>query len=400
VIFNFPATAQFSMNKYFSEARNDIRLYENKVKSEFLTKNPYRSPILHRLEIRSRTNDFNISQDDYRLRINPTNPYEIRANKRYYALETNSLIIEYQFALNKALYQRYQKIIAYFQLLDEISFGNKEILLQKDQLTIMEADLNHSEFEINEYIQLKEDFIDLILDQNERIHQKEKILHEIKSEFPFSGDIQTEDETFISYDQIKKILELKSAVSDTVNNIHIEKLNRQALLDEQRIRIEKAESRRNIGYFQAEYDRLRGDDFNRHFGFQIGVRLPINLPDKPDLNRRRLDLLEDKADIVTEKTVLDVQCDLLTLDLQFLLGQSEFIEGMISNDNLSMLLKQDQNIKPEDLLEGEKSILKMKKYEKLIQWDIYSSFIDYLYYSGKLIEIPLRNYLSDNLDEF
>jgi hypothetical protein len=75
------------------------------------------------------------------------------------------------------------------------------------------------------------------------------------------------------------------------------------------------------------------------------------------------------------------------------------ITGEISYDNLLILLNQNQNIKPEDLLEAQKSILKMKKYEKLIQWDIYKSFIDYLYYSGKLIDIPLKNYLSESLEE-
>ena len=102
-ISNGIAKSQFSMNEFLSDARNDVRLYENKIKSDFLEQKPYRSPIIHRVEFRARTNDFNITQDDFRLRFNPTNPAEIRANKKYYSLEKNTLFIDYQYALNKAI---------------------------------------------------------------------------------------------------------------------------------------------------------------------------------------------------------------------------------------------------------------------------------------------------------
>ncbi len=397
---NSIAKGQFSMNEFLSDARNDVRLYENKIKSEFLEEKRYRSPILHRVEFRARTNDFNITQDDFRLRFNPTNPWEISANKKYYSLEKNSLIIDYQYALNKAIYKRYNQLISFFQLSDEILFKQKEIILQRDQLKILEAALGNSDFEITEYIKEKENLLNLSLDLNNLNHSKQKVEHEIITSFRFSGNIESNlNNQLISYEQIKNIVELKSVISDTANNIHIENLNRQITLGEQRIVIEKAEGRRNIGYIQAEYDRLRGDDFDNHFGVQIGVRIPLTNADKPDLNRRKLNLMEDKADVIREKTALEVQCELLKLDLEFLFSQNQLITGEISNDNLLKLLNQNQNIKPEDLLEAQKSILKMKKYEKLIQWDIYKSFIDYLYYSGKLIDIPLKNYLSENLEE-
>ena len=394
------AKGQFSMNEFLSDARNDVRLYENKIKSEFLEEKRYRSPIIHRVEFRARTNDFNITQDDYRLRFNPTNPWEISANKKYYALEKNSLIIDYQYALNKAIYKRYNQIISFFQISDEIQYKEKEIILQQDQLKVLEATLGNSDFDIAEYIKEKENLLNLSLDLNDLLHTKEKVELEIKSSFRFSGNIEYDvTSQFISYEQIKSIVEIKSVISDTVNNIHIENLNRQITLDEQRIVIEKAEGRRNIGYIQAEYDRFRGDDFDNHFGVQVGVRIPLTNADKPDLNRRKLNVMEDKADVVREKTALEIQCDLLKLDLEFLFSQYELISREISNDNLLILLNQNQNIKPEDLLEAQISILKMKKYEKLIQWDVYKSFIDYLYYSGKLIDIPLKNYLSESLEE-
>ena len=399
VILYHTSVGQFSMNAYLSDARNDVRLYENKLKSEFLENNPYRSPVFHRVEFRTRSNNFDFTQDDFRFRLNPTNPFEMNANRKYYDLEANALMVDYQFALNKALHHRYNQIISYFQLEDKISFKEKEILVQRDQLKILESGLNDTNFEISEYIQEKENLVNLILELNELIHDREIVQHEIRSEFSYTGGIKSENHTFISNTKIKAIIELKSVVPDTVNNIHIENMNRQAMLDEQRIRVEKAEGRRNIGYFQAEYDRERGNEFDEHLGYQIGVRLPVTNPDRPDLSRRRLSLIEDKSDIVREKNALDIQCELLKMDLSYLFDQNDMITDVISNDKLLKLLNQNSNTRPEDLLEAQKSILKMKRFEKMLQWDIYQSFIDYLYYSGKLLDIPIKNYLSEDLDE-
>lgn len=397
--FNFRTHAQFSMNAYLSDARNDVRMLENKLKSTFLEKNPYRSPIIHRMEFRSRTNNFDLIQDDFRLRFNPTNPFEISANKKYYEIESNSLIVNYQFELNKALHRRYNQLISMLQLEDEIIFKEREILVQQDHLRILESYLNAEEFDVSEYIKQKENLMNMIMDLNDLNHNREKILYRINSEFSFSGDLDVQDFNLITYDQIKNLMELKSGSSDTSQNIHLENLNRRALLEEQRIRVEKAEGRRNIGYIQAEYDRLRGDDFERHFGVQIGVRIPITNADKPDLNRRKLELLEDKSDMEREKSGLKVQCDLLKLDIEYLFSQQEMISEAISNDQLQQLLDQTRDLAPEDILEAQKSMLKMMKYDKMIQWDVLQSFVDYLYYSGKLVQAPLRNYLSAELDE-
>jgi len=400
LIFTGTARSQFAIGDYLADARNDIRMYENTIKSEFLEKNPYRSPFIHRVEFRARTNDFNYTQDDFRLRFNPTNPYEIKANKKYYALESNTLWIDYQYELSRAIYRRYRQIISLFQLIDEIHFKEKEIVIQKDQLKVLEANLGNGDFDVTDYISEKENLLNLVLELNELIHDQEKIRIEIRSVYQFSGDFELDNTyEFISYKKIRDIVDIQSAISDTINNIHLENLNRQILLDEQRIVIEKAEGKRNIGYIQAEYDRLRGDDFDNHFGVQIGIRIPLTNADKPDLNRRRMNLMEDKADMEREKTALEVQCELLKLDLEFLFGQNRLLTGEISNDRLMSILQQNPNIKPEDLLDAQKSILKMQKYEKLIRWDIYKSYIDYLYHSGKLVSVPLKDYLSENLKE-
>ncbi len=400
ILFNLlskNSIAQFSINDYLSNAKNDIRLNENKAKTDFLQDNPYRSPILQRLEFRARTNSIDILEDDYRLRIGPTNPSEIKANKKYYQLETNSLIFGYQYALNKALYERYQLILRLLSTLEKNNIKEKEILLQNDQIKILESELSNKDFDISEYIEQKENLMALVFEMNRLRHNRDKLLLKIRSQYPFTGDITLASIDMIGMDQIQGIMNLFPENLDTVNNIHIENLNQKAILYEQRIRIEKAEGRRNIGYIQAEYDRLKGDEFTSHLGVQIGIRIPITNLDRPDLNRRTLRLMEDKTEIIEEKTLLEVRCDLLRLDLNYLFDQLKFASTHLNDRQLVQLLNQDINLKPKGLLKAQKSILRMQKMESDLKWSIYNTFIDYLYYSGKLVEMPLKNYISRDL---
>ena len=260
-------------------------------------------------------------------------------------------------------------------------------------------ELSDINFEVSDYIEQKENLISLVFELNQLKHNRNKLILRIHSQYAFSGEINPSQIDMISMDQIQHIMNLFPENLDTVNNIHIENLTQQTILGEQRIRIEKAEGRRNIGYIQAEYDRLKGDEFTRHFGVQIGIRIPITNPDRPDLNRRTLNLMEDKNEIIEEKTLLEVQCDLLRLDLSYLFEQRQLASTHLNDKQLIRLLNQDINLSPKGLLNAQKSLLRIQRMESNLRWDVYNTFIDYLYYSGKLVEMPLRNYISKDLNE-
>ena len=109
--------------------------------------------------------------------------------------------------------------------------------------------------------------------------------------------------------------------------------------------------------------------------------------------------MEDKTEIIEEKTLLEVQCDLLRLDLSYLFEQSQLTDTHLNDKQLIQLLNQDVNLKPKGLVNAQKSLLRIQRMESDLKWDIYNTFIDYLYYSGKLVEMPLRNYISKDLNE-
>lgn len=391
--------AQFSANEFLTQAKNDVRMYEYDQKSQFLEKNPYKSPWIQRTEFRVRTNDLNISADDYRFRINPTNPFEIRENKKYYQMEFDLLFSEYQKALNSALMERYQLLLDYLEYNDRLLQKNNQIELIQDELRILDAQADDPDFSLIDYLEARESLIQARLESNEFQHQKNLIQLEIRTKYTFEGDIKPDQVDLVDLQTLRNWIDTRFNEFDTVENILIKSLHQENLLTEQRIRLEKAEDRRNIGFIQAEYDRDRGNEMNEHMGFQIGIRIPLTNPDRPDMNRSKIDLLEDQAKLMEKKVEVSLQGELSHLKLDYLSNQYDLVASEIEKNDFVKMLSRSPDLKPDDLIKARRAILRLNRLEHEIKWEIYSAYIEYLYFSGRLIEPPLRNYLSSNLKE-
>jgi len=397
--FSHLSHAQFSFNEFLSQAKNDVRLYEHAQKSKFLEKNPYKSPWIQRTEIRLRTNDLNISADDYRFRINPTNPFEIRANRMYYQMEFELLFSEYQRALNAALNERYQLVLEFLEGAEMHTLKNKQIDLISDEIRLLNAQTGDPNFSLIEYLEAKENLLQAHLESNEIYHKNELIKIEIETKYEFDGNIQPEDIDLVELPTLKKWMNTLLLDFDTTGNILVESLSQENLLTEQRIKLEKAEDRRNIGFVQAEYDRYRGNEVEEHLGFQVGIRIPLTNPDRPDMNRSKIDLIEDQANLEERKAEVSLQGQLIRVKFNYLFSQYETLSNEIKESDFLEMISQSPELDPMDLLKTQRSLLRLQRLGTQLKWEIYKSYIDYLYFSGKLIESPLKNYLSANLSE-
>ena len=389
--------AQFSINEFLNQAKNDVRLYEYEKKSKFLEKNPYKSPWIQRTELRVRTNDLNISADDYRFRVSPTNPFEIRENKKYYQMQFDLLHSEYLKALNSALNERYRLMLDYLENHDRLVQKNNQIELISDEIRLLDAQVDDPNFSLMDYLEAKESRIQALLESNEMAHENDLIQLEIRTKYSFEGSIQAHEIELVDLKTMRNWINTIFLDYDTTDNILVKSLYQENLLTEQRIKLEKAEDRRNIGFLQAEYDRDRGNEVDEHMGFQIGIRIPLTNPDRPDMNRSKIDLLEDQASLMERKAEVSLQGELNRLKLSYLFTQYDLIATEIEKNDFVNIISLSPDLSPNDLIKAQRSILRLKRMESQIKWEIYRSYIDYLYYSGRLVESPLRNYLSSNM---
>ena len=153
--------------------------------------------------------------------------------------------------------------------------------------------------------------------------------------------------------------------------------------------INKSESFGNIGFFQAEYRSNRGDAFNENLGWQIGFQIPVFNKDNPDLQRRKLDLLEDEIEVKKVEEAVD-------------LNKFEY------RNRLKTLLKQYQNVEDElVLLESEFNtedvavLLELNDFktslnsEKIkLHQEILTIYVYWLSATSRLMGDPLINQLS------
>ncbi len=396
------ASSQFSMESFLATSRNDLALKPVKAKMDFLQKNDFKGPWINRLEFRTGSDNLDWSLEDYRLRITPGNPAELKANNRYYAKQTALLDIEYQETLADAIKSRYILLIDHYFEFEKIHALEQQAVINKQLLDVMSKSSGEFALDLGDLIDAQSDDLDMTIDIEDAKIYLNEIEYTMKEWYSFTGSINW-DETDLM--DVIDILKLFTTLKGLPAGQHIElaKLEQKNALAAERFSIEKSEALRNIGYFQADYVTDRGDATIDHFGYQIGVRIPIVNPDKPALNRRKLDIMDDEAMLNDEKDIYRKQMELAVLRMEHYSVQYREIEAkleMASKQNLLSLQTPDKSIKISDLLKMNAFYLDLLNKKRVTGKNIFQNYLEYLDLNGKLSEMPLKNYLSRNLTEF
>lgn len=388
--------AQIDLNVLLAGANRDdaLKLYQAQI--DFLGEEKLSSPWIHRVEFRTRTNDFNLSQEDFRFRIAPTNPAEIRANKDYFRAQQELTDTRYQLALNEALVDRYETFVTWVYLWNYKASVEQEILIVEDILLIYRSSVNSLQFDYEDYLEKEKDKTLLELKLRNIDHEIENEKFRIREVFKYSGNINPETE-MISIQSIRNIMEENAIISDS-SHLKLLETEQELALANIDYKVDKAKNRRNIGYIQAEFDSERGDIFEEHMGFQVGIRLPITNPDRPDDKRTRLDLIDDQFDSQLEGQWLKIKRAQAEANMNYLMETQRFLHSKIEVFNESIQQTQSFSDNPMVLLKNmeNKNQLQLKLIE--IESEIYFTYLNLLDLFGVLPQLPLRNYLSEGLN--
>lgn len=394
--------SQFDMEGFLSTSRSDISLNPSQSKLDFLNENNFNGPWLSRVEFRTRSNDANISQDDFRLRFTPANPAELKANKRYYNKQIVLLNLEYQEALNKALKQRYLIMVNHLFEFEKVAYLEKQLDVNRQLIEMMNLGSGTYSMDLGDLIDAESNELDLNLSiENAKIELKE-IVYLINEVYEFNGEINWNEEEIIEVQDILNLFEEFKA-HPTGEHIYLTKIDQKNALAAERFNIEKSETLRNIGYFQAEYDVDRGNESSEHFGYQIGIRIPIVNPDKPDLNRRKLALMDDEEVLEEKKDEYRREMELAVLRMEHYAHQYYEINKKLtalSKQNFLSLQSPEKSPKLSDLIKLNEFHIELRDRKNSVQKKIYETYLNYLDLNGKLSEAPLRNYLSKEMTEF
>jgi len=401
IFFSPVLLAQFSMEEFLGTAKEDFSLKSAQDKIDFLKENNFNGPWLSRVEIRTRSNDANLSQEDFRFRLTPGNPSEIRAYKRYYDKQVDFLNLEYTDLLNTALKERYLLVIDHVFESRQKQNLVKQLEINRQLIDAMNQSTGVYDMDLGDLIDAESDDLDMNLKIENINIRMDELEYMMKSFYPFTGEINWDQNHLL---EVSDILNLFEEISNgtTGEHINLVKMEQRNQLAAERFNIEKSESLRNIGFFQAEYDIERGSEASDHFGYQIGIRIPIVNPDKPDLNRRKLATMDDQALLEERRNNYQKKMELSVLRMKNYANQYHEIENKLEflrGRNYLNYQGMDKVIKISDLLKMNEFYIDLIDNKGEVEKKIYENYLEYLDLCGKLSEAPLRNYLSKGLPE-
>ena len=183
---------QFSLDSFLLGANQDDLLRPYKAQLDFLNEENLNSPWVHRFEFRTRSNDWSLSQEDFRFRIAPTNPAEVKANREYFRAQEQLTATKYQLALNEALIDRYEHYLEWSYLLSLKSLYEQEMRIIDDELSIYENSVNSLDFDYEDYLDTDKDRTMLELDIKKIEHELSKSNFKTREIFRYGGNIDNE----------------------------------------------------------------------------------------------------------------------------------------------------------------------------------------------------------------
>lgn len=397
VFLNQEVQAQFTMEGYLSNSVSDTELQFFKERQEFVNENGFKSPILREVEFRARVRTFEEGFGDYRLRFSPLNPFERTANKNYRNELNEQLSISYLLNLEEVLLGRYELMIQHWRLTENLSLVNQNISFTDNILELLKSQPSNGT--IKDFIRTDKANFKSSLEYETILLERAALEEQIRQTYAFGGDIRWDTNELIPVSVIKAWLD-QHDVMDATNNLAIRNEQQKEAVAAAEYKIKQQESFSNIGYVQAEYREDEDNNFGQNLGMQIGLSLPITNPDKPDLQRRKLEMLEDSQEAALEKHNLEIYINQLYAKLSALIKQYEMVETKLANYNENSFTSESNTDAMDILIELQefRTELSLKKID--LNASVYKLYINLLSINSQLSTPPYQNYLSRNQTSF
>jgi len=308
--------------------------------------------------------------------------------------------IQYDLLLNRALKSRYRTIVELLDSRARLDLERQLLLLYQDKINVLKKSVNNLDFNARDLIEAEDDALkqqlDLIALENKIVN----IEDEIRKSIAGLDTVDFDTGNMADFSSIQSVIEsLDPRQGD--ENIHIGEAGLSSNLARERLNLEISENRRYIDYFEATYDMADRDEFEKALSLGIAFTLPIVNPNRLDINRRKLQSLREKRRYEDRKRDVAEEMTTTLRDLKRLLKQYDVLTQKKQFSKAEASLKiymQVEGVDPLILLSLKESMLKTEIAMEKIYNRIFTQYIDLLDVSGKLIERPLVNYLSSNLE--
>lgn len=365
----------------------------------FLKESKQGLPLINSMEFRTETDEFDLSQQEYLLRLSFNNK---KTRKIQNAL-TNNKINLYDLKSKNIeslkLSDRYELIIELHYLQKEISILNEEKILKEDKKSVYQKKLNNSaDMNIDDLLKVNKDLLEIDLKLLQLNLSKKNILKVLIPDFNRSDSLELISSDWISLEKMSKTLrnieELPYANFDVQlqnNQIHLEKLS----LEKQ-----KAKSNQILDFVQLKYADKDNLQLQKEISLGVGINIPIKSSSRIKLNEAKLKLFDEQYKQELLQVNLEKRISEYTILFHSLLKQYNFLQKQIKENKLEEILENYKNMgsaNPINLLQIKSSILDNHKTLQNIEKEACIMYYKILSEKGVLNLSPYINYLSDKL---
>ncbi|UXP31597.1 hypothetical protein N6H18_14690 [Reichenbachiella agarivorans] len=360
----------------------------------FLDSNPYKLSFIRGMEFRTESNQLDPDRQDYALRLNPANPWEIKRNNQYFQTYQEVSQLDRQRELKKVLKAHYEAIIDWAYLKEQKNIKEEEQKIAQTQIKILEAQRFSNFFDANDYVELKIDQLEQVVALEELYFEEDAQRNKIESLYPSAKNqiIAWTLNELISIEKIQSVIEDPQMVSAYGEVAYRQK---QVELAESEWALEK--SNINIGYLQAQYQQYRVDQDRSPWSIGLGVTIPIFNPNKGDMTKRKLEMIEAEGNLADAQNEQQTGLELMKQKIKTLTTRYYNFQIQLDSLNVDLLssnLQQMTNSNPMTVVKLKSSLIKSKSISALMKKEIYLAYMEYLWHAEMLQQQPLKNYLT------
>jgi hypothetical protein len=395
-----PLFSQNSIDNFLLSAQKAPEVLSIDAQLSYLEGKPYRLAPIQRVEFRTESNQLDRERQDYGLRFNPANPWEMRNNNRYFKTYEAMLALEKGMALEEALFERYLLVVdlMYHEELRIIKKDGSELV--DSYLSILEEQQFSTFFDGEDYVELKLDHIDNAVEVEEEAFQRDDVLRKMKG---LDSEVVLDDSAWhqqqiISLETLLKFVDTVAYDRSVAPSLRY--FDQRINLAEREYLLER--SNINVGFVQAQYQEFRIEQGRRPWSVSLGVTIPIFNPNKGDMTKRKLEIMEDTYE--KQEVKLEMEADSIRSRerIRSLMKRYQGVQGKIKDLQESTLggtLKAMEGNNPAVQIRLASNILKLQVISLRLKQSILYAYVDFLAATDLLQKKPLINYLSPTLEQ-
>ncbi len=392
-----------SSSQLLATAKNEQPVLLEEKKLEFLKNTNFNMPVSDELEYRTEAEEMNFQEQEHTLRWSFTGIKERKEQKKYHQTSIQLQESERQLVFQEILFDRYRDLVDYLFLMKENDFLQQQKLVLDDQLNIMRTLAGQTtDFDIEDLIRTEDDWHELEID----ILRLEKDIQDLED--LFATKIRSGTLIKIDTSDILNITQINSIIlqlSDSLNlNVDVREQYARIAETNAEYNLEKAENQQTFDFVQLRYrDRDMALAVEREWHLGIGLQIPLKNANRIQLNELELERIEEENRLTLLQNTLSERIQNTKRDLAFSFQQYNRVKEQLEDSQAKYSFEEYGKLygsDPLSLLYMKESLLKRERTLLQIEEDIFRDYLRLLDLTGKMVEVPLRNYLSGSLETF